>query len=304
MHPTFTQEADFRQERDFGQKFSATFEFIRGHWRPLGKAMLYLVLPAVLVQSVLQGILQYTIQNTANQQIASAGTLNTSLANVFENPLYFPTTLLNLGVTTLFILTVYGYLLQRLRKADPSEPVTVAEVWAVVQQYFFRSGLALLGLAVIVMAGLVVLVIPGIYLSIALTLFFIVQLLEGTGFTTTVRRCLHLIKGKWWSTFGLMIVMSLIIWAMLIPAGMLMTAVGMNAESPEALTLPLVLLTIFGGLLRLVMTPLFLVVLAFQYFNLVERKEGRGLHQLVDRIGQAPVAAANQQYRADEEGEY
>jgi hypothetical protein len=53
--------------------------------------------------------------------------------------------------------------------------------------------------------------------------------------------------------------------------------------------------------------PLLFLALAFQYFNLVERKEGEGLRTLVNRIGQPAVATqpyAADRYRADEEGEY
>ena len=66
----FAQESDFRQLRDFGQKFSASFEFIGAHWRGLGQAMLYLVLPA----AILQGIAKRVEAGTASsaQAVSSA----------------------------------------------------------------------------------------------------------------------------------------------------------------------------------------------------------------------------------------
>jgi hypothetical protein len=49
-----------------------------------------------------------------------------------------------------------------------------------------------------------------------------------------------------------------------------------------------------------------LLAMAFQYFNLVERKEGLGLRLLVNELGQpqAIQAAQSSHYRPDDEGEY
>jgi hypothetical protein len=48
-----------------------------------------------------------------------------------------------------------------------------------------------------------------------------------------------------------------------------------------------------------------LMAIAFQYFNLVERKEGTGMRQLVDSLGQtAAPEVSGTYYRPDEEGEY
>jgi hypothetical protein len=59
-----------------------------------------------------------------------------------------------------------------------------------------------------------------------------------------------------------------------------------------------------GSLLNLLIYPPLLIALAFQYFNLVERHDGVGLHNMVHQLGQTPVAVANAAYRPDEEGEY
>ena len=52
MKNTFTTPANFWQERDFGAKISATFEFIGAHWRTLGKCLVYFVLPFTLLMGI------------------------------------------------------------------------------------------------------------------------------------------------------------------------------------------------------------------------------------------------------------
>ncbi|MGI4884515.1 MAG: hypothetical protein ACRYFR_06090 [Janthinobacterium lividum] len=313
MANTYSQESDFRQERDFGQKISATFEFIGVHFRPLGRVLLYIALPAALVQGVLSGLLQ--TQLVARMQTATgagAGGVwqrqGALYGTMFTSPTYYLNTVVSQVFTTLLILSVYGYLLHCLAgPAGSGRPATVADVWAVVKREFLGTFFSLWGLGVLVGLGLVVFFLPGLYLMVALSLFFVVRLVEGTGFGATVSRCLFLTRGKWWSTFGVLFIMVLLLYVLLAAAGSVaallaggLTSMVQSVKSPLFSVTVAAITTLF----TLLVYPPILLVLAFQYFNLVERKESRGLHALVDQLGQAPVAAAPHTYRADDEGEY
>lgn len=341
MPLTFTQEADFRKEREFGQKISATFDFIRVHWRPLGRVLLYTVVPAALVYGLVSSALQVTLlkqslQTLSGEQVGLKMNWNLTAA-MMSSPAYWVNAVLGAAFVSLVILSVYGYVLCCLRgpaaaQASPTggafenqqfmgggfgsggefgrAEVTVADVWTIIRREFPSTVLALLGLYVVVMLGLFVLVIPGLYLSVMLSLFFIVKLVEGTGFGATIGRCWQLIKGKWWSTFGLIFVMSLLLGALLQLAGIIGSLLGGSALSllrtssaaPSALFT--VVVTVLTTGLTLFFYPPLLLVLAFQYFNLVERREGVGLRGLVGQLGQAAPTVSNTTYRADEEGEY
>lgn len=315
MKNTYTQESDFRQERDFGAKISATFEFIGAHFRPLARVLLYIALPAALVHAVLAGLLQSQlathIQTTAGRAPAHPGGIwqrqGYAYTTMFSSPAYYATSLLSQVFTTLIVLSVYGYLLHCLQRTDPRREITVADVWAVVRREFVGTFFSVWGITLVVILGFVVLVLPGLYLSVPLSLFFIVRLVEGTGFGATLSRCLHLTRGKWWSTFGLLFIMVMLLYMLLIAAGSVagllsggFLALLKSARSPLFVAVTGALTTLF----TLLIYPPLLIALAFQYFNLVERKEGRGLHALVDQLGQAPAGVDAQTYRPDEQGEY
>ena len=315
MRNTYTQEADFRQERDFGAKISATFEFIGAHFQPLAKVLLYIALPAALGRAVLLGLLQSQlatrVQTTAGLASAYPGGIwqrqGTAYLTMVSSPAYYVNSLLSQVFTTLIILSVYGYLLHCLPRTDPHREITVADVWAVVRREFIGTFFSVWGLSFVVILGFIVLFIPGLYLSVALSLFFIVRLVEGTGFGDTISRCLHLTRGKWWSTFGLLFIMAMLLYMLLIAAGSVagllsggFLALLKSARSPLFVTVMGAVTTLF----TLLIYPPLLIALAFQYFNLVERKEGRGLHALVDQLGQAPADVNAQTYRPDEQGEY
>jgi hypothetical protein len=319
MRQQFTQESDFRQMRDFGQKISASFDFIAEHWRGLGKSLLYIVLPAAIVQGILSGLVQQNFLGDATR-IAQARMGSSPLrsmalfANLYQSPIYW----LNVAVSGIFItmlvLTVYSYVKCCLRPVPSPEPIGPGQVWSIIKQEFLGAYFSYFGLLIVVVVGFFLLFVPGLYLSVGLSLFFIVKVVEQTDFGTTISRCLQLVRGKWWSTFGLLVVMFFIV-------GIIMTIVGgvfgwltlllgqqaglyQSGDSNNSLGLFMVVATAIGGLLNLLIYPPILLALAFQYFNLVELHEGVGLRNMVNQLGQAPAPVQNAAYKADDEGEY
>lgn len=315
----FTQESDFRRERDFGQKISATFEFIGAHWRPLGRVLLYLVLPAALVQNVLSVLVQREVHGHLREPRLHQGEALDNPLDIMQravwgtmtrSPLYWLNTAVGTAFITLLVLSIYGYVVLLLQRRTPGPAVAVSEVWQVVRRAFLGTFLSVWGVYLVVGVGFLFLLVPGIYLSVALSLFFIVKLTEGTGFGDTVGRCLRLTRGKWWSTFGLIFIMVLMLEMVLVGLGAVATllAGGLTAvvhASREQSPLFTVVLTSINSALVLLIYPPLLLVLAFQYFNLVERQQGVGLLRMAQSLGQAPAAPPRSAaYRPDEEGEY
>jgi hypothetical protein len=317
MRSTFTQEADFRQQRDFGQKFSATFEFIGAHWRGLGRALLYIVLPAAILQGIFAGLIQrrFIESGVADAQSHTVGRNPLErlamLNSLGQSPYYWLSIVLGGVFITLLVLTVYGYMARCLRPTPSDDPIGVGEVWSVVKSQFMSSFFSYFGLVIVVLLGFVLLFVPGLYLVVALSPFFVVKVIENTGFGTTLSRCLRLTKGKWWSTFGLTFVMSLMLGLLVVMVGGALTGLAFglsgifsHSDSTSSLGLFTVVSTALGGLFNLLIYPPLLIALAFQYFNLVERHEGVGLRNMVGQLGQAPAPVAAAAYRPDEEGEY
>ena len=313
----FAQESDFRQLRDFGQKFSASFEFIGAHWRGLGQAMLYLVLPAAILQGIVSALLQKQVFAQALRGTGTGmGKLQqlTMLDGMYQSPIYW----INVAISGIFImflvLTVYAYVRCCLRPVPTPASITVGEVWAVVKSEFIGSYLSYFALLMLIIIGFFLLGIPGIYLSVAFSLFYITKVVEGTGFVTTCRRCLQLVRGKWWSTFGLIVMMSFALGLVLAVVGSVVGGLSYFAarqvgflqtdDASSSLVLFTVITSALTGLLNLLIYPPLLLALAFQYFNLVERRDGVGLRNMVSQLGQAPAAVHTTDYRPDDEGEY
>ncbi|MDQ2772672.1 MAG: hypothetical protein M3Y54_19475 [Bacteroidota bacterium] len=318
MRLLYNQEADFRQRRDFGQKFTATFEFIGAHWHALGRCLLYLALPAALLQGIITGLVQQkAILSSADGAAAGGGSkleiFSRQMAlfsTMRQSPYYWLSVALSAVFVTVIVLTVFGYVVECLRPVPSAEPITPRQVWAVVKREFLSSYLAYFILLIIIIIGFFLLGIPGMYMAVAFSLFFMVKLVEGQDFIGNCQRCLSLVKGKWWSTCGLLLVISLVMGIVAAVVGgmvgglsyLLLQHIEFGGSGGRSVLT--VVLTAVGGLLNLLVYLPLMLAIAFQYFNLVERRDGTGLHQLVGQIGQAPVAVANADLRADEEGEY
>ncbi|TGE10424.1 hypothetical protein [Hymenobacter fodinae] len=346
----FTHPSHFLKERDFGQKIEASFDFVRAHFKPLGKALLMIVLPVALLIGIVSAVMTLEwLNNIATLQSSVAGKNNPAaiMSSVFSGMLLSPAYLVilfgSLVLLTILVLTVYGYVTLRM-EAAPTTEVEVADVWRLVRQRFFGTVLAFLGLGLAFMvvfffvalaAGLISALLVGggggskvllgiavmlmltlvfgsfTYISVALSLFLIIWVRERLGFFATIGRSFRLIWGKWWSTFGLLAVMLIISIVILLAITMLTSLI----SSPFALAtsqgglegsarVGFVVATALRSILSLAVYPLILLAIAFQYFNLIERKEGESLHYLVDAIGQPAPEVQPQILRPDDEGEY
>lgn len=335
MRNTYTTPADFWQERDFGAKISATFEFIGAHWRPLGKCLVYFVLPVALLAGIGLGL--FTSSAFLSFSRHAFSTRNGS-GSSFQL-LNFSG--LGLGLASIilgfFLLTgtLYAYVRARLR-LPATEPVTPAVVWAELRGRLGRLVQAI-GLALVVgllLAGVFSLVFLGavgqgkggsvgaimvagillpiayiflIYAGIALSLFLPVLWFEELPILASVGRCFQLIRGRWWATWGLLLVVSIlqsllsIVFSLpsyALTAGKLLGLPGLGTDVLTLLAQSINLV----GLTFTYCVPL--LALCFQYFNLAEQKDGYGTSLLVSQLGQSAPTAQSGHYQPDEEGEY
>ncbi|UPL48077.1 hypothetical protein [Hymenobacter sublimis] len=341
-HLAFTKPTDFLRERDFSQKIEATFDFIRVHATPLGRVLATLVLPLALVTGIGVGLLQGQMLSTFGDMTRQArlGLPRDILPPIFTSPSLWITMLGGLLLFVILHLVVYGYVVLRASKTDSDAPVTPAEVWALVKSRFLGMVGSFIGLGVLFIVGMMavglliglfsvalaavagawvgIVAVLAIYLfmiyaMVALSLYFVVWLREERGFFGSIRRCFQLVWGKWWSTFGLIMVMFLMLWLIMVLVLVVLSTAGlpftdlMSGRSTDLSPLVRVLFIVYSAiqtLISLVFYPLIMIAISFQYFNLVERRDGEGTRLLVDSIGQTAPTAAPQALRPDDEGEY
>jgi hypothetical protein len=306
---------EFQQARDFSKKLNATFEFLQQNFKSLGKSLLYIAGPVVLIGSLLAGSLYTGYLNS----ILSYGSDPAGLFDFINSTTTWiqgAAAVLFVFISGIFVVSVvYHYMLEY--DARKSNRIEVDAVWTRVRQtlpayfvtfflffvlllsvyalaFLFIAGLGTLSIGLAILAAFVVVVLL-IYLVVPLSLIFVVRAFEKVGFIGAVQRCFMLIQGKWWSTFGLLVIVALvqsmmasvffIPWYVNSIITMLHTIEGQTIQEPS--TISQLINNVFIVLYFMASFLLYslpLIALAFQYFNLVELKEARGLMNRIEHM--------------------
>jgi hypothetical protein len=135
--------------------------------------------------------------------------------------------------------------------------------------------------------GLILCIIPGVFLWVAFAVAVPALLTEGVKGSGALGRSRSLVQGRWWPTFGLLLIGSLL-------AGVAGAATG-GLASVFAATRPgsvaaVIVSAIAGTVGSVITTPFTAAFTTVLYFDLRVRKEGFDLHLLAERIGLAPPA--------------
>ncbi len=294
-------QIEFYKKRQFGEKLNATFTFIRENAKPYLKVQLMIAGPILLIANILVnqfavGMFDFNGEFSAN-----------FLIDMFQ--MYGLILLIGLVSTTVMPAVTYGYMIAY--KTTVPTDISVANVTNRFASRFFNIlGLNILTYFVTIIA-MIFFIIPGIYVGIVLSLGAAIIVFEKSNPIDAFGRAFTLIKGKWWSTFGLLVVISIIGYIInlffSLPRGIVLgidmftslDATGsiegtqMGNSSDQVLNVLFSVFETFGSILSY---SLIYMALAFQYFNLVERRESKGLMSKIEQMDNAGEEDSDEQY--------
>ena len=265
------KEIQFRKKREIGDIFTDSFEFVRQEYKLISKLVAVYVLPFM----VLYGIVQVYLQKNIISKIDYTDT-EALLANF--GPLYlniFLFSLFGLFVQSLLIATYYSYIEVYVKKGKGNFDL------AEITPQLFENGLLAIGASlvifIIVIFGLFMCIIPGIYFANTFSIAFIILIFEKKGMGNALMRSVYLVKTDWWNTFLINIVGLIMIWtvSLIMSIPTMITGFSVNIFSPAQTPVEYpdwywVLIgasTVISSILWIIPYTF----LAFQYFNIDER---------------------------------
>ena len=270
-----------RQVRDLGQVISDTFVFLRQNWKPLYKALAFGTLPLLVLGSFLMmRFVTDTMTRAMHDPMATPNVMG-MLGSMFLGYLV-------IGVGLLMFVSIIQEYLRAYLDGEHHMLSTGDLLRRALGQVPTYLGLAIVA-AVIVMALCLVFVLPGIWIAICLCLVNTCHGIERTGVFGSIGRSFQLVKGAWWSTFGILFLLGLLVgaiaYAVMIPFYAVMGLGMMSGMQPggdpqEAANSMLGMMPLMMGVMSLVyfvLYPIPIVGAALQYFSQVEQKEQRGL---------------------------
>lgn len=273
------------KERDFTDVINGTFAFITQEFKLLFKVLvLYAGLP-IIAASLIGAI--YAGNTMSNLFLTIQG------KSVPVEPDFSVMGAMYLMVfIAMFMISglTAAYLDEYRKKGNGG--FNEGDVWRnFVSQLLTAIGLNIVTF-IMIMIGIVLCIIPGIYIMVPLSLVVTVLYIEKVSFGNIIRRSFELVSNNWWNTFVLIIVVSIIVSvlgglfsipAMVIGAVQGFTvATGGEAESVNSV--PIIVSTIIGGLGQYLIYPVLYVAVGIQYFNLKEKKDQTSLFKKVSEI--------------------
>jgi hypothetical protein len=146
---------------------------------------------------------------------------------------------------------------------------------------------SLIWLGLIMLGGLglaaVALFIPSIWLGVAWSVAFPVLIAEGVPGTDAMRRSFRLVRGRWWPTFGALLLAFMFQFFLGLVLGIPLGIVTAGLDSGSAAALALT--TVVSVASSVITTPFMAAVLVLIYFDLRVRKEGFDLELLAQGVG-------------------
>ena len=278
---------ELAKPRDFGEIISDTFGFVKQNFKPLLKYFFIFCGFFLLATGA---------TDTLNQ-IQTLNRFNNFNPNSFDSPTgpfsaFTPTYFLNLFFLMLEYLsiTIMTLSFMALYKQKGNEVPEAEEMWGYFKFYFFRIVGSTIVVAVLFILACLLCLIPGIYLYPIISLIFPIIIIENASFGYAFNQSFKLIKDNWWSTFGVLIVMGIILGvasAILVLPSAIFTAgsIFLHMTKGTSTSIAGVVITSVLKQCAHVFQILSVVATCLIYFNLHESKEGTGLMERINQFG-------------------
>lgn len=284
-----SQNIELAKPRDFGEIINDTFTFIKQNLKPLLKYFFifcgFFVVAGIISSSMLQ--LKITAATNAMSTASYNLEYKPSVWNFFGIEYFFTILFTLLSIITVHV-TALSYI--ALYKEKEGQIPTTEEMWGYIKYYYLKLlGSTLLVYLLLLIASLFC-IIPGLYLAPIFALIFPIMIIENTSFGYAFSRSFVLIKENWWTTFGSLVVIWIIMYVCMmivtIPAA-LINVVGLvlHPKNGRLVSLPAAIITSALQHLCQVFAIIPTITLALCYFNLTESKDGTSLMDKINKLG-------------------
>ena len=288
---------EFKKERDLGAIITDTFKFIRENWKEYFSLILKIAGPAFVIFIVAMGYYMIT-----------TGDVMAILTESIENSGgYEPDTNLMVMFGSILIAAIAGvvfYVLMQMASLffiksyiNNNGVVDKIEVSQNVKKHFWSFlGLAILTLIMVVF-GVFLCFFPAIWIGVVLSLGSSILLFEGKSVGDTISHCFTLIKDHWWETFGVVLVVGILVSLLgqvfAVPS-LIYTLIKMSTvianEDPTVMSSlfsdPIYLaLTILSYVGQFLLSTISIITSVFIYFDLNEQKNLTGTIESIESIG-------------------
>jgi len=288
---------EFKKERDLGSIISDTFKFIRENWKEYFTAIIKIAGPFILVGAIVMVYFMGSfsgmfsdMQGVGNDDPSAVfGILGTMFGWVGLLMLVGVLIYVMISVTSLYYIKSY---INTKGNVDFNEvrTNTFKNIWKFL-------GLGIL-VVIMVLFGAILCYFPGIYLAIVLSLTTSIMIFEDKSIGDTISHSFTLIKEQWWNTFGVLIVVGILVsilgYIFSIPAfiyQIIKMGTMIGEEDPTGVFNlfkdPIyIVLNVLSYVGKYIFSSITLIASVFIYYDLNEQKNATGTIEKIDGLGQ------------------
>ena len=151
-------------------------------------------------------------------------------------------------------------------------------------------------IAIIVFFGMMLCLLPGIYLAVPLSLGWALLVFENKSVGDVISDSFKLVKGEWWITFATMFVLGLLLYianivfsipVIIYTLGKAFTSAEQISQGDMSSLFDWVYLTlnVISSAAQYILAGIFPIAIAFIYYNLNEKANQTGAFETIDSIG-------------------
>ncbi|MFZ0490992.1 MAG: hypothetical protein WBV11_04885 [Salegentibacter sp.] len=275
---------EFKQQRSLGDILSVTFRFLRENYKTFSRTLFKLVGPVFILLVAAVSYYSYSsMQDPFENSFTSGGFLISFGILAIALLLYF----------TVLYTVVFNYIKSYIQNNGIIDETEISQG---LRKDFGRM-LGLGGISwLLSLAGLFIFILPGIYVSIPLTIAGAVLIFRNEGISESITESFSLVKGNWWFSFLTILVTFLIVYAISmafqVPLAIYMiikTLTVAKQSSTGDVTGSFgwfyIVLTVIASLIQYILYAVIPVAVAFLYFHLNEKKNFTGTYETIENLG-------------------
>lgn len=276
---------DFKQQREIGDIISYTFKFIRENYKAYFKSIAKIAWPAYLL--LIAAVTYYSYSTVGNSLMFSQ-----------DGGFFISFGLLMLGLLLYFaVMNVAAFQFVKSYVNNHGETNHHEIKQGVKKDLGKMFGLGAITW-ILIFAGLIIFIIPGIYLSVPLSIAAAVLVFKNENIGGSISEGFHLVKNNWWMSFISLFLIWLIVYVISfifqIPV-LIYTFVKMftmmeensasAANVADMFDWVYLSLTIIASAIQYILYAITPIGVAFIYYNLNEEKYFTGAYESIENLG-------------------
>ena len=277
---------NFKEQRELGDIISYTFKFIRENYKTYFTSMIKIIWPAFLL---LIAAVTYYAYSTVGNSLMFTGD---------QGGAFF----IGFGFLMLGLLLYYAVLNVAAFNFIKSYIKNQGEVkHQEIKEGVKRDLGKMFGMGAVtwllIFAGLIIFILPGIYLSVPLSIAAAVLVFKDEGIGVSISESFHLVKNNWWMSFISLFLIWLIVYIIslvfqlpvliysIVKMVTVMDKGASAANVSEIFDWVYLTLTVIASAIQYLLYAITPVGVAFVYYNLNEHKYDTGAYESIDNLG-------------------